>query len=138
MPGKVSPTIARHGPRTSFIQRLPRAERYYRYYLPLFPLAIEQFNLDGFDLILSSSHCVAKSVIAPAGARHLCYCHTPMRYAWDQFEHYFGPSGAWGAMAHLARPVLRRLARWDRRHERPARPLCGEFSICCTADPPIL
>jgi len=112
VPGKVSPTIARHEPRTSFIQRLPRAERYYRYYLPLFPLAVEQFNLDGFDLILSSSHCVAKSVIAPSGARHLCYCHTPMRYAWDQFEHYFG-AGRVGAMSHLARPILRRLARWD-------------------------
>jgi glycosyltransferase involved in cell wall biosynthesis len=112
VPGKVSPTIARHEPRTSFIQRLPRAERYYRYYLPLFPLAVEQFNLDRFDLVLSSSHCVAKSVIAPAGARHLCYCHTPMRYAWDQFEHYFG-AGRVGRASHLARPILRRLARWD-------------------------
>ena len=112
VPGKVSPTIARHELHTSFIQRLPRAERYYRYYLPLFPLAVEQFNLDRFDLILSSSHCVAKSVIAPAGARHLCYCHTPMRYAWDQFEHYFG-AGRVGRASHLARPILRRLARWD-------------------------
>jgi glycosyltransferase involved in cell wall biosynthesis len=112
VPGRVSPAIARHAPHTSFVQRLPWAERWYRYYLPLFPVAIEQFDLDGFDLILSSSHCVAKSVIAPAGARHLCYCHTPMRYAWDQFEHYFG-SGRVGLASHLARPVLRHLARWD-------------------------
>ena len=112
VPGKVSPAIARHEPRTSFIQRMPRAERYYRYYLPLFPLAVEHFNLDGFDLVISSSHCVAKSVITPAGARHLCYCHTPMRYAWDQFENYFGERRV-GVMSHLARPVLRRLARWD-------------------------
>lgn len=111
VPGKVSPTIARHEPRTSFIQRLPRAEQYYRYYLPLFPLAIERFDLSAFDLILSSSHCVAKSVIAPAG-RHLCYCHTPMRYAWDQFDNYFGERRV-GPMAHLARPIFKRLARWD-------------------------
>ena len=112
VPGRVSPVIARHAPRTSFVQRLPWAERYYRYYLPLFPFAIEQFDLSGFDLIVSSSHCVAKSVIAPAGARHLCYCHTPMRYAWDQFEHYFGQRRV-GLASHAARPVLRHLARWD-------------------------
>jgi glycosyltransferase involved in cell wall biosynthesis len=121
VPGKVSPTIARHELRTSFIQRMPRAERYYRYYLPLFPFAIERLNLDGYDLVLSSSHCVAKSVIAPAGARHLCYCHTPMRYAWDQFDNYFGERRV-GAMSHLARPVLRGLARWDARtSDRPDR-----------------
>ena len=137
VPGKVSPTIARHELRTSFIQRLPRAEQYYRYYLPLFPLAVERFDLDGFDLILSSSHCVAKSVIAPAGARHLCYCHTPMRYAWDQFDNYFGERRV-GAMSHLAAAGLAAPGQVGCRHERPARPLCGEFSICCTADPPIL
>lgn len=112
VPGKVSPTIARHNPRTSFIQRLPRAELYYRYYLPLFPTAIEQFDLDGYDLVVSSSHCVAKSVITPARARHLCYCHTPMRYAWDQFDNYFG-SRRVGLASHLARPILSHLARWD-------------------------
>ncbi len=112
VPGKVSETIARHPLRTSFVQRLPRAERYYRYYLPIFPLAIEQFTLENFDLVISSSHCVAKSVIAPARARHLCYCHTPMRYAWDQFEHYFGARRV-GLASHAARPILRHLARWD-------------------------
>jgi glycosyltransferase involved in cell wall biosynthesis len=112
VPGKVSPTIARHPLRTSFVQRLPRAEQYYRYYLPLFPLAIEQFSLEGYDLVVSSSHCVAKSVITPPRTRHLCYCHTPMRYAWDQFEHYFG-AGRVGAISHVARPILRRLAAWD-------------------------
>jgi glycosyltransferase involved in cell wall biosynthesis len=112
VPGKVSDTIARHELRTSFVQRLPRAERYYRYYLPLFPLAIEQFTLDGYDLVISSSHCVAKSVITPPRTRHLCYCHTPMRYAWDQFEHYFG-AGRVGLVSHVARPILRHLAAWD-------------------------
>src|ERR687894_198384 len=77
----------------------------------LFPRAIERFDLSGFDLVVSSSHCVAKGVRTGA-VPHLCYCHTPMRYAWDQFDHYFG-AGRVGPMSHLARPVLRRLARWD-------------------------
>jgi glycosyltransferase involved in cell wall biosynthesis len=112
VPGKISDTIARHPLRTSFVQRLPRAERYYRYYLPVFPLAVEQFTLDDYDLVISSSHCVAKSVITPPRVRHLCYCHTPMRYAWDQFEHYFGARRV-GLVSHAARPILRHLARWD-------------------------
>jgi glycosyltransferase involved in cell wall biosynthesis len=110
--GRISPTITRHPIHTSFVQRLPKSAQWYRYYLPLFPLAVEQFDLDRFDLVLSSSHCVVKSVIAPPGVRHLCYCHTPMRYAWDQFEHYFG-SGRVGAASHVARPLLRHLAKWD-------------------------
>ena len=68
-----------------------RRERHYRRYLPLFPPAIEQFDLDGYDLVISSSHCAAKSVVTPGRARHICYCHSPMRYAWDQFDAYFGP-----------------------------------------------
>jgi glycosyltransferase involved in cell wall biosynthesis len=70
-------------------------------------------DLDDYDLVVSTSHCAAKAVVAPRRARHLCYCFTPMRYAWDQFDHYFGPDrlGALGSLA--ARPVLRRLARWD-------------------------
>ena len=113
VPGSVSATIERHGPRTSFIQRLPLASRLYRYYLPLFPRAVERFRFDGYDLVISSSHCAVKSVVTRAPTRHLCYCHTPMRYAWDQFELYFGPErlGRFGSAA--ARVVMRRLARWD-------------------------
>jgi glycosyltransferase involved in cell wall biosynthesis len=75
---------------------------------------VEQFDLDQYDLVISSSHCVAKSVIAPGRARHICYCFSPMRYAWDQFDAYFGGD----RVGHLAsrwfyRPVLARLARWD-------------------------
>jgi glycosyltransferase involved in cell wall biosynthesis len=90
------------------------ARSQYRRYLPLFPFAIEQFDLDGCDLVISSSHCAAKGVVAPGRARHVCYCHSPMRYAWDQFEAYFGPERV-GAVASrwLYRPVLSRLARWD-------------------------
>jgi glycosyltransferase involved in cell wall biosynthesis len=111
--GSVSPTIARLRRRTSFIQRLPAARRWYRQYLPLFPVAIEQFDLDRFDLVISTSHCAAKSAVTPGRARHLCYCFTPMRYAWDQFEAYFGRERVGPVASRLLRPVIAWLARWD-------------------------
>jgi len=89
--GSVAPAIERLRTHTSFIQHLPFAKRFYRQYLPLFPIAVEQFDLDRFDLVISTSHCSVKSVVRPGRARHLCYCLTPMRYAWDQFDAYFGP-----------------------------------------------
>ena len=112
--GSVSASIERHRIRTSFVQRLPLARSYYRQYLPLFPMAVEQFDLDPYDLVISSSHCAAKAVVPPGRARHLCYCHSPMRYAWDQFDAYFGPARA-GRLASrwVYKPVLARLARWD-------------------------
>ncbi|HEY5619697.1 MAG TPA: glycosyltransferase [Vicinamibacterales bacterium] len=112
--GSVSSTIERHRIETSFVQRLPRAATYYRQYLPLFPLAIEQFNLDPYELVISSSHCVAKAAVATGRARHLCYCFSPMRYAWDQFDAYFGPARV-GRLANrwVYRPAMARLARWD-------------------------
>jgi len=112
--GSVSPTIERHRIRTSFIQQLPGVRRYYRYYLPLFPRAVERLDLRGYDFVLSASHCAVKSVITPAGARHLCYCLTPMRYAWDQFDAYFGPDRIGRVGSAAMRPVMARLARWDR------------------------
>ena len=114
VPGSVSPRIEQHSIRASFIQRLPHSRTAYRRYLPLFPFAVEQFNLDQYDLVISSSHCAAKSVVVPGRARHLCYCHSPMRYAWDQFDAYFGPARAgWIRSRWIYRPVLARLARWD-------------------------
>ena len=112
--GSVSAAIERHRIETSFVQRLPLASAYYRQYLPLFPLAIEQFDLDPYELVISSSHCAAKAVVSPGRARHICYCHSPMRYAWDQFEAYFGPARV-GRFAHrwVYRPMMARLARWD-------------------------
>ncbi|MFH1145135.1 MAG: glycosyltransferase [Candidatus Eisenbacteria bacterium] len=89
-PGSVSTTIERHPIRTSFIQRAPLGRTRYQRYLPLFPLAIEGFDLRGFDLVLSSSHAVAKGVVVHPGTRHVCYCHTPMRYVWAAYEDYFG------------------------------------------------
>src|SRR5262245_55364776 len=87
--GSVTPTIERMDIRTSWIQHLPFAARHYRHYLPLFPFAVSGFDLRGFDLVISSHHCVAKGVRVEPGALHICYCHTPMRYIWDQFEGYF-------------------------------------------------
>jgi glycosyltransferase involved in cell wall biosynthesis len=112
--GSVSSLIEERHIETSFVQRLPFAARHYRRYLPLFPWAIERFHFDGYDLVLSSSHCAAKAAIPPSQGRHICYCHSPMRYAWDQFDAYFGPDRV-GRLASrwFYRPVLNRLARWD-------------------------
>lgn len=112
--GSVSAAIERHRVHTSFIQRLPLAPRYYRHYLLAFPIAIEQFALDGYDLVVSSSHCVAKAVVTGGRTRHICYCHTPMRYAWEQFEAYFGRQRVGRVQAALLRPAMAGLARWDR------------------------
>jgi len=86
----VSPVISAMPVKTSFIQHLPFALKEYRNYLPFFPAAVESFNLKGYDLILSSSHCVAKGAKKTKNSFHLCYCYTPMRYVWSFFEQYFG------------------------------------------------
>ncbi len=100
---------------TAFTQKLPFAKSHYRWYLPLFPWAIESLDLSGYDLVVSSSHCAAKGVIAPPGAIHICYCHTPMRYVWDRFEDYFGS----GVSARLVYgPMAGLLRRWDRSSAR--------------------
>jgi hypothetical protein len=124
VPGSVSPAIERLRPRASVLQRIPGARRFYRYCLPLFPIAIEQFDLDEYDLVVSTSHCAAKSVIKTGRARHLCYCFTPMRYAWDQFDAYFGKAAS--DMA-LLRP---RWGRWPMgcRHGWARRPLVASLS----------
>jgi glycosyltransferase involved in cell wall biosynthesis len=116
----VSPTIERHTIHTSALQQLPAIHRYYRECLPLFPTLIERFDLRGFDLVISTSHCVAKSAIAAPGAVHICYCLTPMRYAWDQFDAYFGPRRLGRPASLLMRVVMNRIARWDR--ETASRP----------------
>lgn len=113
VPGSVSAEIERRPTHTSVVQRLPAAERLYRHYLPVFPFAIEQFDLDRFDLIISSSHCAAKAVVRTGRSVHVCYCHSPMRYAWDQFESYFGEERVGWTAARLLRRYMRRLARWD-------------------------
>jgi glycosyltransferase involved in cell wall biosynthesis len=112
--GSVSSTVERRRVHTSFVQRLPFVNRLYRHYLPLFPAAVEQFDLDAFDVVVSTSHCCVKSVIRSPRARHMCYCLTPMRYAWDQFDAYFGAERVGRIGSRLARSVMARMARWDR------------------------
>lgn len=111
--GKVIPVITDRHLVTSFIQRLPGARSFYRYYLPLFPLAVKKLGLEkgDYDLVISTSHCVAKGVTPPPGALHLCYCFTPMRYIWALEKDYFGR----GLKRWLAAPLLEALRRWDRR-----------------------
>jgi len=99
---------------TSFVQRLPRVEKAYQIYLPLYPLAVEQFDLSAFDIIISSSHTVAKGVLTNPDQLHICYCHTPMRYAWDLYHDYLKSSGLEkGIKGGLARLFLHYLRMWD-------------------------
>lgn len=111
IPGSVSPTIERHRISTSLLQRLPGSARHYRWYLPLMPTAIEAFDLSAYDLVISSSHCVAKGVIPRPDALHVAYMHTPMRYAWDLWPQYFPPTGL--VSRCLIPPVLNYLRTWD-------------------------
>ncbi len=110
-PGSVSPALESHPIHTSFLQRIPGVRRHYRSLLPLFPSAIEDLDLTSYDLVISTSHCVAKGIVPGPGGRHLCYCHTPMRYAWDQ-EHTYFPRRR-GLAARLRNLVLTALRTWD-------------------------
>ena len=102
--------------RTSFLQRLPFARRRFRGYLPLMPLAIEQFDLARYDLVLSSSHAFAKGVLTGPGQLHVAYVHAPMRYAWEYQHQYLRQSGlARGLRGALARCLLHYLRLWDLR-----------------------
>lgn len=111
VPGSVSEALEAHPIHTSFLQRAPAVSRFYRHYLPLFPAAVEDFDFGAYDLILSTSHAVAKGAIPPPGAYHVCYCHTPMRYAWDQ-EHTYFPRRR-GLVARLRQLILTALRAWD-------------------------
>ena len=127
--GSVHPELEAREIHTSFVQDLPGAAARYRYYLPLFPAAAERFDLSGFDLVVSSSHCVAKGVRTAPGALHVCYCHTPMRYVWDRFDDYFGPGRVPGPGAARDRSGGRGAARLGRGDRRARRPLRGEQRV---------
>ncbi|RKR81073.1 glycosyltransferase involved in cell wall biosynthesis [Mucilaginibacter gracilis] len=106
--------LSAHKLTTSFIQKLPFAKTKWRTYLPLFPLAIEQFDLSSYDLIISSSHSVAKGVLTNANQTHICYCHSPIRYAWDLYHPYLKESGLdKGLKGFLAKYFLHRIRFWD-------------------------
>lgn len=110
-PGSVSPALESHPIHTSFLQRAPLVRSRYRSYLPFFPAAIEDFDFRDYDLLLSTSHCVAKGVIPGPSTLHICYCHSPMRYAWDQ-EHTYFPKRR-GLGARLRNLALTGLRLWD-------------------------
>jgi glycosyltransferase involved in cell wall biosynthesis len=110
-PEKISETIRRHRIFTTFINSLPRARRYYRHYLPLMPLALEQIDLRGYDLIISSESGPAKGIIPPPGAVHLCYCYSPMRYIWNMFHDYRERTG-WLRRVMMP-PLCHYLRIWD-------------------------
>lgn len=98
----------------SFLQRFPQAQKWYRRYLPLYPLAVEQFDLSTYNVILSSSHAVAKGVLTRSDQLHVCYCHTPMRYAWDLTHTYLREHRLdRGLKGALARTFLHYIRMWD-------------------------
>lgn len=99
---------------TTFLQQFPLARNGVQKYLPFLPLAIEQLDLRAYDVILSSSHAVAKGVLTSPDQLHICYCHTPMRYAWDLTFDYLNSSPAgWGLPGVLTRYLLHRIRQWD-------------------------
>jgi glycosyltransferase involved in cell wall biosynthesis len=112
-PGSVSEAIERHPIHTSFIQGLPGGPTKYQRYLPLMPAAIERFDLRGFDLVLSTSHCVAKGARVHPESIHLCYCHTPMRYVWRAYEEYFGEGRLGAPVSWIVPFVATGLRTWD-------------------------
>ena len=93
-PEALSETITSHPIHTTFIQKLPGSVRHYQKYLPLMPLALEQLDLRGYDLVISSESGPAKGVITRADTPHICYCHSPMRYLWDFYQDYLESAGA--------------------------------------------
>jgi glycosyltransferase involved in cell wall biosynthesis len=108
----VSEIINAHPIRTTWLQGIPSVSRRYRALLPFFPSAIGRMRPPAADLLISTSHCVAKGLPVPSGTRHLCYCFTPMRYAWTFYTEYFGGSHLRRLLARLLLPWLRN---WDRR-----------------------
>lgn len=110
--GRISDAINTHRVVTSALQRVPGIFRWYRYFLPVYPMAVAGLRVPPADLLISTSHCAAKGVRPAAGTKHLCYCFTPMRYAWTFYEEYFGTHPLKKAVLS---PTLAALRRWDRR-----------------------
>ena len=111
--GSVSPALESHRIHTSFLQHMPAAATRYRWYLPLFPAAIEGFDLSEFDAVLSTSHAVARAVPTPPGTFHLSYIHTPMRYVWDLEQQYFPPGTFPWPLSWYVRRTCASLRAWD-------------------------
>lgn len=114
LPQKFPPVFSSMDVRTSFMQRLPFLDRHFKKYLPLYPRAVESFDLSGHDLVISSSSAFAKGARVPPGALHLCYCYTPMRFVWDA-ENYLRQEPIPATLRPLLSPALACLKRWDLR-----------------------
>ncbi len=128
VPGAVSREIERHPIRASYLDRLPFGRGQYRQLLPLFPRAVEAFDLSRFDLVISSSHCVAKGAVAPEGVPHLSYCHTPVRYAYEQFDVYFPRERT--RLWALKKGQIDRLRKWDQATaDRPTKYLANSTAV---------
>lgn len=112
-PGSQVESLEKRVIQTSFLQRLPWLKKRYRFYLPLFPLAIELFDLNDYDLVISSSHCVAKGAIPHPEALHICYVHSPVRYAWNQYFSYFSADRLSFFSRLFIPPVIHWLRVWD-------------------------
>lgn len=110
-PARVSPVIREHNIQTTFIQKMPWAKKHYQKYLPLMPMALEQLDLTSYDLVISSESGPAKGIIVRPDATHVCYCHTPMRYIWDQYNQYKDTAGAFTRMMMPA--LSKSLRQWD-------------------------
>ncbi len=100
-------------PKTSFIQHLPFARKYFKHYLPLFPFAIEQFDFSGYDLVISSSYSVAKNILSTPSQIHISYCHSPIRYAWDMYHTYLKEHNIKGLKGLFIKYVLHKIRVWD-------------------------
>lgn len=111
LPAKISPTIQAHNIYTTSVSKLPFATRYYQKYLPFMPRALEEIDLAGYDLVISSEAGPAKGVIAPPDTPHFCYCHSPMRYLWDQYHTY--REGTGGLTRMLMPHLAHQLRAWD-------------------------
>lgn len=121
VPGKISPELTTHKRHVSCIQRVPGIEKRYRKFLPIMPKLIERFDLSGFDLVISSSHCIAKGIQKPPGSIHISYVHAPMRYIWERFDDYFGSGRASLPIRLAARMIRKKLQRWDQTVSTPER-----------------
>ena len=136
-PGSQIEDIGRHIIRTSFLQKMPFMKKKYRWYLPLFPLAVELLDFQDFDLILSSSHCVAKGAIPSPDALHISYIHSPVRYAWNQYFAYFSPDKLGIFSRRLVPPMIHRRCLKRSPRKRTSCPGCqfqepGEYHPRCS------
>jgi glycosyltransferase involved in cell wall biosynthesis len=114
-PVDMSHSIESHRIFTSFLQNIPNIGKTYRMFLPIMPFAIESLDFKQYDLVISSSYCVAKGAISRKGSVHICYCHTPMRYVWDMYDEYFGKRQG-NALIRTAMSFIRPyLQKWDRK-----------------------